>query len=193
MVDVGSDVKIVQDTLIDGFVARIQNEGASANESVFQTQSDYFFNFQSGVEVKLDVVGAPRYSVAPTFTPLSTIADMTVSRFRSFVNATETTGTTLVNYGLSILSSAAATAQFFVMLAPVVGGLKMVAVGQNTASEITLQGTATTILFGSTGADKIFFSGADIRGLAVTLVGITATRWANVGGVQTGVTHTGGA
>ena len=124
---------------------------------------------------------------------LSTIGDMTVSRFRSFVNATETTGTTLVNYGLSILSSAAATAQFFVMLAPVVGGLKMVAVGQNTASEITLQGTATTILFGSTSGDKIFFSGADIRGLAVTLMGISTTRWANIGGLQTGVTLTGGA
>jgi hypothetical protein len=76
VVDVGSDVKIVQDTLIDGFVARVQNEGASANESVFQSESDFYFNFQSGIEVKLDVMGAPRYSVAPTFTPLSTIADM---------------------------------------------------------------------------------------------------------------------
>jgi hypothetical protein len=74
--DVGSDVKIVQDTLCDAFVARIQNQGASANQSVFQTQSDYFFNFQSGLEVTLDVDGAPRYSVAPKFTPLSTIADM---------------------------------------------------------------------------------------------------------------------
>ena len=76
VLDVGSDVKIVQDTLIDAFVARIQNEGATANQSVFQPQSDYFFNFQSGIDVKLDVMGAPRYSVAPKFTPLSTIADM---------------------------------------------------------------------------------------------------------------------
>jgi len=76
VLDVGSDVKIVQDTLIDAFVARIQNEGASANQSVFQPQSDYFYGFQSGIDVKLDVMGAPRYSVAPKFTPLSTIADM---------------------------------------------------------------------------------------------------------------------
>jgi hypothetical protein len=76
VLDVGSDVKIVQDTLCDAFVSRIQNEGASANQSVFQPQSDYFFNFQSGIETKLDVMGAPRYSVAPKFTPLSTLADM---------------------------------------------------------------------------------------------------------------------
>ena len=123
----------------------------------------------------------------------STITELTVATFKSVVNATETTGTTLVNYGFSLLSSAAATAQFFVMAAPAVGILKMVAVGQNTASEITLQGTATTILFGSTGGDKIFFSAADTRGLAVTLLGITTTRWANIGGLQTGVTITGGA
>ena len=122
---------------------------------------------------------------------VSTITDMTVSRFRSFVNATETTGTTLVNYGLSILSSAAATAQFFVMLAPVVGGVKSGFVGQNTASEITLQGTATTILFGSTSGDKVFFSGADIRGYGVTLYGHTATRW-QVLGIRTGISVTGG-
>lgn len=76
VVDVGSDVKIVQDTLCDAFVARIQNEGATANQNVFQTMSDYYFNFQSSIDVKLDVMGAPRYSVAPKFTPLSTLADM---------------------------------------------------------------------------------------------------------------------
>ena len=76
VVDVGSDVKIVQDTLIDAFVSRINNEGATANENQFQTLSDFYFNFQSTNDVKLDVMGAPRYSVAPKFTPLSTIADM---------------------------------------------------------------------------------------------------------------------
>jgi hypothetical protein len=74
--DVGSDVKIVQDTLIDAMVVRITNQGSSANENVFQTLSDFFFNFQNGLDVKLDVMGAPRYSVAPKFTPISTIADV---------------------------------------------------------------------------------------------------------------------
>lgn len=72
---VGSDVKIVQDTLVDGLILRITNQSAIANLSVFQPQSDYFFNFQSGIEATLDVQGAPRYAVAPRFTPLATLAD----------------------------------------------------------------------------------------------------------------------
>lgn len=74
--DVGSDVKIVQDTIIDGMVVRIQNESATVNQNTFQAQSDFYFGFQSGIEAKLDVLGAPRYSVAPKFTPLSTLADV---------------------------------------------------------------------------------------------------------------------
>ena len=73
--DVGSDVKIVQDTLIDAMVVRIFNESTTANQNQFQSQSDWYYNFQSGIEAKLDVVGAPRYSVAPTFTPLASLFD----------------------------------------------------------------------------------------------------------------------
>lgn len=73
--DVGSDVKIVQDTLIDAMVVRIFNESLTANQNQFQAQSDFFFTLQSGIEAKLDVVGAPRYSVAPTFTPLANLLD----------------------------------------------------------------------------------------------------------------------
>src|SRR3990167_9092942 len=87
---------------------------------------------------------------------------LTFNRLHLAVNATEATGTTLVNYADSILSTATATAQTFNIEAPVMGILKVISVGRNTASEITLQGTATTILFGSTGADKVFIAGADI-------------------------------
>lgn len=73
--DVGSDVKIVQDTFIDGMLVRIINKSTTANQNQFQAQSDWYFNWQSGIEAKLDVVGAPRYSVAPTFTPLATLLD----------------------------------------------------------------------------------------------------------------------
>lgn len=72
--DIGSDVKIVQDTLIDAMVVRLQNDNTPQN--IFQPQSDYFFNFQSGIEATLQVNGAPRYSVAEMFTPLSTLADV---------------------------------------------------------------------------------------------------------------------
>lgn len=72
--DVGSDVKIVQDTLIDALVIRITTDRAPVDE--LTTLSDFFFNFQSGIEATLDVLGAPRYAVAPKFTPLSTLADV---------------------------------------------------------------------------------------------------------------------
>ena len=74
--DVGSDVKVVQDTLMDAMVTRIGNQSNLANLSVFQPQSDYFFNFQSGIEAILSVQGAPRYDVAPKYTPLSTLTDV---------------------------------------------------------------------------------------------------------------------
>ena len=74
--DVGSDVKIVQDTLIDALVVRVENQSLTANQNQFQSLSDFFFNFQSGIEALLTVQGAPRYDVVNKFTPLSTIADM---------------------------------------------------------------------------------------------------------------------
>jgi hypothetical protein len=73
--DVGSDVKIVQDTLIDSLVIRIQNESTTANQNQFQTLSDFFYGYQSGIEATLDVQGAPRYAVAPKFIPLSVLGD----------------------------------------------------------------------------------------------------------------------
>lgn len=72
--DVGSDVKIVQDTMIDALVVRLQNDNTPQN--TFSTLSDYYYNFQSGIEATLAVNGAPRYDVAENFTPLSTLADV---------------------------------------------------------------------------------------------------------------------
>jgi len=73
--DVGSDVKIVQDTLIDAMLVRIFNKSTTANQNQFQAESDFFYTIQSGIEAKLDVVGAPRYSVAPTYVPLALLMD----------------------------------------------------------------------------------------------------------------------
>jgi hypothetical protein len=74
--NVGSDRQIVQDEVVDTMVFRIQNESITANQNTFQPQSDFFYGFQSGLEATLDVQGAPRYTVAGTFTPLSTLADV---------------------------------------------------------------------------------------------------------------------
>jgi hypothetical protein len=73
--EVGSDVKIVQDTECDAFLVRIVNQSQVANQSIFQPQSDWYYTFQSGIEATLDVQGAPRYAVAPRFTPLASLLD----------------------------------------------------------------------------------------------------------------------
>jgi len=72
----GSDVKICQDTIVDAMVLEVLNESNTANLSVFQPQSDYFYTFQSGLSATLDVQGAPRYTVAEKFTPLKTLCDL---------------------------------------------------------------------------------------------------------------------
>lgn len=75
ILDIGSDIKIVQDTLVDCLVVSIRNQSATANLSIFQPQSDWYFKQQSGFEAKLQVQGGPRYSVAEKFTPLETLGD----------------------------------------------------------------------------------------------------------------------
>jgi hypothetical protein len=70
--EVGSDVKIVADTIIQSIDYTITRDRTPQN--VFQPQSDYYFSLQSGIEAKINVVGMPRPSIAPKFTPLSTLA-----------------------------------------------------------------------------------------------------------------------
>jgi hypothetical protein len=73
--DVGSDVKITQDTVIDAMMVRIFNESQTANQNQFQAQSDWYFNWQSGIEATLDVQGAPRFTIAEKFMPLASLFD----------------------------------------------------------------------------------------------------------------------
>ena len=73
--DVFNDVKFTQDTLIDSILVRIENQSQTANQNIFQAQSDWYYNFQSSIEATLDVVGAPRYAVAPKFMPIASLAD----------------------------------------------------------------------------------------------------------------------
>jgi hypothetical protein len=73
--EVGSDVKITQDTLIETMLFRISNQSTTANQNVFQVQSDWYYNFQSSIEATLDVTGAPRYGVTAKFMPLVNLCD----------------------------------------------------------------------------------------------------------------------
>jgi len=72
--DVGFDTKLTQDAYVDQLVFRVQPQVTAVNQ--FDTLSQFFLNYQSGIKAKLDIVGAPRYAVAPKFTPISTLSDM---------------------------------------------------------------------------------------------------------------------
>jgi hypothetical protein len=74
--NVANDQKIVQDTFVNGITGIVTNLSETANQSTFQTLSDYYFNQQNGLNATLDVQGAPRFSLAPQFTPIATLASM---------------------------------------------------------------------------------------------------------------------
>ena len=76
LTNVDSQQKIVQDTYVDCVVGRITNLSTTANQTTLQTLSDFFYNFQNGIDVTCQVVGAPRFSIAEFPTPASTFADM---------------------------------------------------------------------------------------------------------------------
>lgn len=70
----GSDVKIVSDTIIDQMVGRVTFDKTPQGD--FANQNAYYFNFVSNIEIKIRVDGSPRPSIVPRFTPVSTVMDM---------------------------------------------------------------------------------------------------------------------
>jgi hypothetical protein len=71
----GTPYRLVQDALIQSMVYIIQNESETANQNIFQAQSDSFYGQQSGIEAILSIEGQPRYVVVGQYTPLKNIAD----------------------------------------------------------------------------------------------------------------------
>jgi hypothetical protein len=76
--DVGTDVKVSQDTRIDEISYQVQVEQTPAG---FDSLIQFFFQYVSGIEAKLKVVsgraGGVGYEVVPNFTPISLIARKT--------------------------------------------------------------------------------------------------------------------
>jgi hypothetical protein len=68
------DTIITTDTIIDSLMVRISND--SVPQNVFRPQSDFYTNWQSGIEATLEVTGQPKYNVTADFTPLSTLAEI---------------------------------------------------------------------------------------------------------------------
>lgn len=62
------------DTFVTGVVFDIQVPG-NFSGNVWKSLQDFFYNKTSGILCKLNVTGAPRYTVTPDFTPLSNLLD----------------------------------------------------------------------------------------------------------------------
>ena len=112
----------------------------------------------------------------------STITEMTVAKLKAPVETVSSSAATMVNYGVSIISSDVINVSVLTLSAPEAGILKEI-FGDSSASTVSINTTATTITFGtSVGSSALVLDDAGgIRGKCVILRGLTATRWAIVG------------
>lgn len=69
----GGSTPIVQATVIDHVDYQINIPTAFQGQTL-KPLSDFFFNLQSGISATIDIFGAPRYSVAPFYQPIRTLA-----------------------------------------------------------------------------------------------------------------------
>lgn len=102
---------------------------------------------------------------------------------RSYVETISSSGAQMVNRGLSILSSASATARAVLIAAPL-AGLEKVIYSVSSASVITISGSATTTIFQTSGAGTTVMTitaGGGATGEGVRLIGLSTTRWGMLG------------
>lgn len=71
----GEATRLNQFAIVDRMVFEIDVPNANAGQTL-KPLSDFFFGMQSGVTATLTVDGAPRYVVAPDFTPIRTLMAM---------------------------------------------------------------------------------------------------------------------
>lgn len=112
----------------------------------------------------------------------STIGDMTVQLLRSMVETISSSAATLVNYGLSVISSDVINVSVLKLSAPAVGVLKEI-YGDSSASTISLNTTSSDITFGASVASSafVFDQVGGVRGTSLVLRGISTSRWALLG------------
>lgn len=124
-----------------------------------------------------------------SFDAIAVMTDSTWARltpFREPLVAASSSGATLSNSGVSLLSSATATARTFSIAAPVAGVYK----------EIISQASASSLIFSATSTAQTFYTSSGVRtgttsltlisepagdgtfGNSIALRGVSATRWA---------------
>lgn len=67
--------RITQISVVDDLIFSIL-QPTSFPGNIFKNQSDNQFKQNSGIQATINVDGAPRYAVAPFFTPIETLADV---------------------------------------------------------------------------------------------------------------------
>ena len=111
----------------------------------------------------------------------STITDMTVAKMRTAFETISSSAATLLNYGLSVISSDVINVSVLKIPAPE-AGLEKTIWGQTSASTISFNTTADTILFdatfGASSSALVWDRAGGQRGAIIRLFGLSATRWA---------------
>lgn len=111
----------------------------------------------------------------------STITEMEVAKQKNVFETISSSAATLVNYGVSVISSDVINVSVLKVPAPEAGMLKTIW-GQTSASTITFNTTADTILFdatfGASSSALVWDRAGGQRGAIIRLLGLSATRWA---------------
>jgi hypothetical protein len=68
----GGQTRLDQDTIVDRVVYEIDSPAAFSGTQL-KPVSDFFYGLNSGITATMEVQGAPRYAVAPFFTPLRSL------------------------------------------------------------------------------------------------------------------------
>jgi hypothetical protein len=77
----GGQTRISQLAIVDSLYFTI-DQPESFDGNIFKPQSDYYSELQGiGIQAKINVDGAPRYAVAPFFTPLPALSSMIANAF----------------------------------------------------------------------------------------------------------------
>lgn len=111
----------------------------------------------------------------------STITEMEVQKQKAAFETISSSAATLTNYGVSVISSDVINVSVLKISAPESGLFKTVW-GQTSASTISFNTTADTILFdttfGASSSALVWDRAGGQRGAILRLFGLSATRWA---------------
>ena len=111
----------------------------------------------------------------------STITEMEVAKQKVTFETISSSAATLLNYGVSVISSDVINVSVLKVPAPEAGLLKTIW-GQTSASTISFNTTADTILFdatfGASSSALVWDRAGGQRGAYIKLLGLSATRWA---------------